>query len=107
MQSKVGVAELASLTVAVPIIGVISGHLLRLRHGHNAGGGSRTQKKATIPHATKKVKLTDSFHEVLRKFLGSNETSFALPRVDGRYSGVLRTKSSRSEDTDAEVRGAR
>jgi hypothetical protein len=43
----------------------------------------------------------------LRKFLRTNETSFALPRVDGHYSGVLRTKSSRSEDTDAEVRGAR
>jgi hypothetical protein len=63
-------------------------------------------------HATKKVKLTDSFHEVLRKFLSSNETSFALPWVGGHYSGVLRTKSSRSsiersprsEDTDAEER---
>ncbi len=76
--------------------------------GEEAGRG----KKATIPHATKKVKLTDSFHEVLRKFLSSNEKSFALPWVGGHYSGVLRTKSSRSsiersprsEETDAEER---
>ena len=75
-------------------------------------GEEAGRKKATIPHATKKVTLTDSFHEVLRKFLSSNETSFALPWVGGHYSGVLRTKSSRSsiersprsEGTDAEER---